>query len=203
MNFAQLMLSDFTRSAAHQILCVAVHRECDDLADVLLVAQQHNHAVTARCHACVRRCTKLEGIVQCAELLLEIFFGVAGNLKCLDHDFQIVVTNSTRGQLHAVADNIVLICQNFGRVLGVQRFQTALRHGERVVGEDNLLFFLVKLKHREVVDEAEAICVLLQQIQTSAQLIAQLTCVVCCLALAVSDKEDGVSGFQISQLGNF
>ena len=197
------MLGDFARSAAHQILCVAVHRECDDLADVLLVAQQHNHAVNARCHACMRRCTKLEGIVQRAELLLEIFFGVTGNLKCLDHDFQIVVTNRTGGQLHAVADNIVLICQNFGRILGVQRFQTALRHGERVVGEDNLLFFLVKLEHREVVDKAEAICVLLEQIQTSAQLVAQLAGIVCSLALAVSDKEDGVASFQTSQLGNF
>lgn len=38
MHFTQLLLGDFVWCTAHQILCVSVHRECDDFTDIIFVA---------------------------------------------------------------------------------------------------------------------------------------------------------------------
>ena len=70
MNLTKLLFGHFIRCAAHQILSRSAHGECDDLADVLLVAQQHDHTVYAGCHACMRRSTELECIIQRSELAL-------------------------------------------------------------------------------------------------------------------------------------
>ena len=88
----ELLLCYFARSAAEEILSIAVHRECDDFSDVLFAAEDHDHTVNARSHSCVRRSAELECAVQRAELGLELIFGVSCDLKGLLHDLKIVVS---------------------------------------------------------------------------------------------------------------
>ena len=167
--FSQLCLSDNTRCAAHQILCVAVHWESNDFANVVFISQQHDHSVDTRGHTGVRRGTKLESVVERTEFRLQVFFAVACDFKGFDHDIQIMVADSTGGKLHAVADDIILISQDIFRVHGVQCFKAALRHREWVVCEIHLLFVLVVFIHREVVDKTEAEGILLDQVKTFTQ----------------------------------
>ena len=68
----ELLLCNFARSAAEEILCITVHRECDDFSDVLLAAEDHDHTVNAGSHACVGRSTVSKGIVHCRELRLHV-----------------------------------------------------------------------------------------------------------------------------------
>ena len=73
-----------------------------------------------------------------------------------------MVTHSTGGELYAVANEVVLVCQNVERVnlaaLGLkQRFHTAGGHGERVVAELQLAGFLADLVHGEIDDPAELV----------------------------------------------
>jgi len=35
----------FVRSAAHKVLSLAVHRECNDFSDIILISEKHNHSV--------------------------------------------------------------------------------------------------------------------------------------------------------------
>src|SRR5690606_1078452 len=60
-----------------------------------------------------------------------------------------------RGDLIAVADEIVLIGLDRQRILCLERLEPALRHGEGIVGEVDLLLFLVPLEHRKVDDPGE------------------------------------------------
>lgn len=45
---SQLSLSDNTRCAAHEILCVAVHWEGNYFSNVVFISQQHDHSVDTR-----------------------------------------------------------------------------------------------------------------------------------------------------------
>ena len=65
----------------------------------------------------MRRCTKLECLIECSKLLLQYFFIIACDLKGLDHDVNAVVTDCSGRKLYSIADNIVLICQYFQRIL--------------------------------------------------------------------------------------
>ena len=73
MCFSQLCLSDNTRCAAHEILCVAVHWEGNHFANVVFISQQHDHSVDTRGHTGVWRGTKLESVVECTEFRLQVF----------------------------------------------------------------------------------------------------------------------------------
>ena len=113
---SQLSLSDNTRCAAHEILCVAVHWEGNYFSNVVFISQQHDHSVDTRGHTGVWWGTKLESVVERTEFRLQVFFAVACDFKGFDHDIQIVVADSTGGKLHAVADDIILISQDIFRV---------------------------------------------------------------------------------------
>jgi hypothetical protein len=66
-----------------------------------------------------------------------------------------MVADAARGDLEAVADDVVLERLDRQRILVLQRIDAALRHRERVVREVDLLVVLVVLVHREVDDPAQ------------------------------------------------
>ena len=70
-----------------------------------------------------------------------------------------------RCDLEAVADHVVLERLDAERLLAVQRLDAALRHGERVVGEVDLLLVLVPLEEREVDDPAQLEAVAVDEVQ--------------------------------------
>ena len=105
-----------------------------------------------------------------------------------------MVTYCAGGQFHAVAYDVVLISQDLQRIHSIQRFQAALGHRERIVGESDLLRLGIQLKHREIVHIAETVSILLDQIQLLAQLSTDMTGIVVRLILFVRNKEDGISG---------
>ena len=116
VQLVKLLLLDNGGSAHHDILRVLVHREGDDLADGILACEQHDHTVNARGDAGMGRRTVTERVVHCRELGLDIVLAEADHLEGLYHDLGIVVTNSARGQLDAVAYEIVLECGDRQRV---------------------------------------------------------------------------------------
>ena len=170
MQLAELLLGDGRRGVHHQILGALVHREGDHLANVLRVGEQHDHAVHARRDAAVRRRAVLERAGERREAVENDVRAVAGDLERLDHHVETVVADRAGGELHAVADHVVLVRQHVERILRRQRLHAALRHRERVVGEDDRAGLLVALEHREVHDPAEAEDVLLDDIQVAAEL---------------------------------
>ena len=105
-----------------------------------------------------------------------------------------MVTYCAGGEFHTVAYDVVLISQDLQRIHGVQCFQTALGHRERIVGKSDLLRLGIQLKHREIVHIAETVSILLDQIQLLAQLGTDMTCIVVRLILFVRNEEDGISG---------
>lgn len=82
------------------------------------------------------------------------------------HDLDVMVTYCAGGQFHAVAYDVVLISQDLQRIHGIQCFQAALGHRERIVGE-NQLAVIVPLKHGEVGDKAQVEPILVDQIQAT------------------------------------
>ena len=93
----------------------------DDLAQILFARQQHDDAVDARRNAAVRRRAILEGAIHAAEFLDQHFLAIARDLERLLHDLGAVVADRAGRQLHAVADDVVLIGENVERVLRLQR----------------------------------------------------------------------------------
>ena len=75
----------------------------------LLAGQQHDHAVHAGGNARMRGRAVAEGVVHGGELGLHVFLAQAHQLKGLDHDLRVVVPHCAGGQLHAVADQVVLV----------------------------------------------------------------------------------------------
>ena len=76
-----------------------------------------------------------------------------------------MVPDCTGGQLHAVADEVILVSGDGERIdfaaLGFQKHLEATgRHGERVVAELELTGLVADLIHREVDDPAELIALL-------------------------------------------
>src|SRR4029079_9508067 len=157
-----------------QILGLLVHRDRDDLADVGLAGQHHHDAIDTGRRAPVRRSAVLEGVQHPAEAGLDVVLGVPADAEGLVHDVRPVVADGAAGQLHAVADDVVLVGLDRQRILALQRLQAALRHRERVVAEVDLAGLLVPLEHREVDDPAEVVRVLLQQLEVLAELDARL-----------------------------
>ena len=104
-----------------------------------------------------------------------------------------MVSHRAGGELHAIADDIVLVCQNVKRLLGVECLQTALRHGKRIVCKADLLCLGIPLKHGEIIHIAETERILFVQIQLLSQLISDLSCIIAGALLLISNKEDRIS----------
>ena len=81
----------------------------------------------------------MESIVQGAEFGLYRLFAVACDLEGLHHDVGTMVSHRSRRKFYAVADDIVLIRLDIQRVHVKQRVHFSLGHGERVVGEIDLV----------------------------------------------------------------
>ena len=167
VHVIQLLLGNSGGSVHHQVLRGLVHGEGDDLADGLLTAQQHDHAVDAGGCAGMGRRAVGEGIVHGGELGLHVSFAQAHHLEGLDHDLGIMVTDSAGSALVAVDDQVILAGvdgqQLIHIALGIQQgFHTALGHGEGVVAEFQLARLLAHLVHGEVHDPAEGVLLLVE-----------------------------------------
>ena len=108
-----------------------------------------------------------------------------------------MVADRAGRQLHTVADDVVLIGQDIQRIGPVQRLHPALRHGEGVVGEVDLLLFLGPLVHGEVDDPAQAKLVLGDQLQLSPDAGAGEAGELVGFARIAGDEEDSVATFKI------
>ena len=109
MHIIQLLLRNSGGSVHHQILCVLVHGESNNLTDGLLTAQQHDDTVNAGGCTCMGRCAVGEGIVHSGELCLDVLFTQTNHLEGLDHDLGVVVTDCAGSGLVAVDDQVVLV----------------------------------------------------------------------------------------------
>ena len=199
MHVFELLLRHFGRRAHQYVARVAVHGEGDDLADVRLFGEQHDDPVHAGSYTRVRRRAELERIVERGELLLYHLFAVARDLERTLHDGGLVVPHRAGTQLHAVDDAVVLIGENVERIHGVERFQPALRHAERIVAEGEVALVVV-LVHREVHDPAEAERVLFDEIQSDAQLRTQEAGLLC-RVLFLRNEGDERAGREREPLG--
>ena len=83
-----------------------------------------------------------------------------------------MVSYGTGRELYAVTYDIVLISEDLLGVLCVKSLESALGHGERIVCEDVLLRLLVILIHREIIYIAETVSVLLDEVESCAELIS-------------------------------
>ena len=164
MKLAELLLGHVVRRVHHEVLSLLVHREGDDFTVVGRVGEEHDHAVHARGDAAVRRGAELERVVKAAELLLDDFLRIARDLERLLHDVDAMVADCARGELDAVADDVVLVGLDGEGLLGGERLESALGHREGVVGEDDLAGLGIFLVEREVNDPAELVAVLLADV---------------------------------------
>ena len=147
----------------------------------------------------MRRCSELECLIERSELRLQRLLIIARQRERLDHNAEIMVADSSGGQLDAVADNVVLVGKDLQRVLGLQRLKPSLRHGEGIVGKAELLRLRVKLIHRKVIDIAEAERIFFRQTKLFAQFIPYLSGIVARLILLVGDEENRVSRLKSRQ----
>src|SRR5690606_24945837 len=90
------------------------------------------------------------------------------HFECLDHRFRQMIADAARRDLEAVADHVVLERLDRQRLGTVQRVDTALRHGERVVGEVDLLLVLVPFEERKIDDPAELESFAIDEVQLLA-----------------------------------
>src|SRR5699024_947664 len=156
VHITQLLLGDLGGCTHHQVLRVLIQREGDRLANVRLVREQHDDPVDAGGDAPVRRGTELQGLEHAPEFSFHGLLVVSGDPERLVHDFGRVITNGPRGELHTVADDVVLPGEDLQGILGLQRFHPALGHGERVVAElDRPL--VRQFEHRKIHDPAEPV----------------------------------------------
>src|SRR5205823_4678513 len=95
-------------------------------------------AVDARRRAAMRRRAVAERLEHAAKARLDLGRRIAGDAKGLEHDVGEMVADRARTELDAVAHDVVLIGEDLQRVLGLERFDAALRHRERVVAELDL-----------------------------------------------------------------
>jgi len=77
----------------------------------------------------------VERVVQSGKGLPDPLRSVARDGERRFHDLRAVVTDGAGGEFEPVADQVVLVGQDLAGILGLQGFESALRDGERVVGE--------------------------------------------------------------------
>ena len=157
MDVAQGTLGNLGRGAHEQVLGPLGHGEGNDLTQVGFVGNQHDNAVDAGSDAAVGRRAIAERVEQAAEAQFDVGAGVARNLEGAHHDIRPMVADGARGKLGAVANDVVLVGEDAEGILGVERVEAALRHGERVVAERDLLLVLVELVEGVIDDPAKPI----------------------------------------------
>ena len=116
VQFVELLVGDVARCIHHDVLCILVHRERNDLTDGVFAGKEHDHTVNARSDTGMRRSTIAECIVHGRELRLNVFLAETNHLEGLDHDLRIVVSDGTGGKLNAVYNEVVLICCDCERI---------------------------------------------------------------------------------------
>ncbi len=202
MQLAQLLRRDLRRRAHHQILGALIHREQHHLAQVLLAGKKHDDAVDAGRDAAVGRRAKRERMQHAAEFLLQRLLWIAGDRERLLHHLGPVVTDGAGREFRPVADDVVLDRldgEDLVAIGGIERqelLDTQVRHGERVVGEVDLLLLLVPLVHREVDDPAQLESVLVDQPQLRADPGARGTGELGGPGGLVGSEEDDVPGLR-------
>src|SRR5690606_8356290 len=110
------------------------------------------NTIDTKSGATMGRSAILEGPIQAAELLLDLFARLAGQLESLDHGLRLLITYRAGGDFKAIADGIVLIGLERERIVAIQAVNTALRHREGIVCEVDTLFFFAPFIEREVDD---------------------------------------------------
>ncbi len=150
MQFLELLWFGRGGGVGHHIPGGLVLGEGDHFADIGFVGQQHDQPVDAGSHPAVRGRAELEGFQHVPELALGFLFTDAEQAEDLALDVAPVDTDRAGGHLVAVADHIVGIRKDGGRVglEAVQVLQT--RHGEHVMGGIPFLVFLVPFEHGEI-----------------------------------------------------
>ena len=133
---------------------------------------------------------------------------VAGDREGLFHDFRAVITDRARRQFDAVADDVVLDRLDRQQLVLVVRIEREefldrqVRHRERVVGEVDLLLFLVPLVHREIDDPAELEAVLGDQPKLFADLRARRAGEFDEILRLAGDEEHGVADAELELIGD-
>src|SRR5690348_712449 len=116
-----------------------------------------------------------KGVEHPTKLHLCFVAPVASDFERLQHDVRIMVADGARGQLHPIADDVVLKgldAQNrvlVGLVESKEARPVELRHRERIMRKVDPLLFLIPLVHREVDDPTEFETALLGQAQLAAK----------------------------------
>src|SRR5689334_2446 len=174
MEFAKLPARHLARCSHQQVLRLLVHREKGHLAQIGFVAQHHDDAVDAGRNAAMRRGAEMQRPVHPAEFVLEHLFRITCDLEGPAHHVGAMVADGARGQLNAVADDVVLKGEDVEGVHAVEGIEAALRHGERVVREVDLVLLLVPFVHREIHDPAELESVLIHKIELASHPVARL-----------------------------
>ena len=120
-----------------------------------------------------------KGVIHGGEFGLHIVLAQPDKLEGLDHDLRVVVPHRPGGQLHAVANQVVLVSGdgqgiNLPRGGLLQNLQPAVGHGEGVVAELQLAALLPDLVHGEVHNPAEFVPLLVHVAGAERpQLVAQ------------------------------
>src|SRR5690606_37710905 len=176
--------------------------------------QQHHHAVDPERAAAMRRRAILESAIEPTKTLFYIILAEANLLKRLHHQFRRLVTDGARSDLEPVTDRVILIGFKRQRIGAVKSFDAALRHGERVVREVDLLLFFVPFVEREVDDPAKLKPVAIDEVQLLASPCAGSACkrsellrIACCKEAGVAVTEakllaDGFGALFANVLGD-
>lgn len=101
------------------------------------------------------RGAELEGADHVAEVRIHFGAGIAADFEGAVHGFRIVIANGAAGELGAVTHDVVLPGEDIKRVLCIEGVETALGHGEGVVGKDDLAAVFFAFVHGEISDPAE------------------------------------------------
>src|SRR5690606_9831335 len=124
----------------------------------------------------MRRRAVLERAVEAPKTLVHIGLAEADLLERLHHQFRRLVTDRAGGDLEAIADRVILIGLERKRIGTVKRLDAALRHGERVVREVDLLLVLIPFVEREIDNPAKLETIAVDKVQLLAGAGAGSTC---------------------------
>ncbi len=138
----------------------------------------------------------MERIIKCTEFFLNGFFTIACHLKSLNHNIGAVIADCTRGKLHTVADNIILICFNGKRIFVKKCIHFTLRHGKRIMRKCKISIFIL-FKHRKIRYIAKLQAILINQIKAVRKLCSDLAGKIIYMLQCITDKEQRVIRFKI------
>src|SRR5690606_30122832 len=130
-----------------------------------LICQPLPDAYDTGSRASMRRGPQLDGFDHAREVRIHVLFRITGDFERPVHDIRTMVPDRTARQFITVAHDVVLPGLDRQRILVLQRLHLALRHGEGIVAEVDLLLLLVVLEHREIDDPAEPEAVLRNEVE--------------------------------------